>query len=96
MESLQQTLAVVLVLGILAGTLYWLRSRGLARFTLRSSGRGNNSRMQTIDRLPLTPQHSLHLVRVAGQVLLIAVSPGGCAVIDNSAWQPANGKGELG
>ena len=32
--------------------------------------------------LPLTPQHSLHLVSVAGRTLLVAVSPGGCMVVD--------------
>ena len=40
--------------------------------------------MQAIERLSLTPQHSLHLVSVGGRVLLIAVSPGGCTVLDGS------------
>jgi len=40
--------------------------------------------MQAIERLSLTPQHSLHLVSVSGRVLLIAVSPGGCSLLDGS------------
>ena len=38
--------------------------------------------MQVIERLPLTPQHSLHLVSVGGRTLLVAVSPVGCTVVD--------------
>jgi flagellar biogenesis protein FliO len=87
MESLQQVLTVLFVLGLLGGTLFWLRSKGLARFTVKGMARGGGRQMQSIERLPLTPQHSLHLVRVAGKVLLIAVSPGGCAVLDGIAGE---------
>ncbi len=32
-------------------------------------------------RLPLGPQHSLHLVRIGGASLLVACSPSGCALL---------------
>jgi flagellar biogenesis protein FliO len=89
MEAIQQTLVVVFVLGLLGATLYWLRSKGLARFHVKGIGRNAARRMQTIERLTLTPQHSLHLVDVSGRVLLIAVSPGGCSVLDGSGWEVA-------
>lgn len=82
MEAIQQTLVVVFVLGLLGATLYWLRGQGIARFSGKTLGRGGARRMQSIERLPLTPQHSLHLVNVGGRTLLIAVSPGGCSVLD--------------
>jgi flagellar biogenesis protein FliO len=81
METIQQTLVVLFVLGLLGATLYWLRSQGMARFNGKI-GRAGARRMQTIERLALGPQHSLHLVNVSGRVLLIAVSPGGCSVLD--------------
>ena len=87
MELIQQTLTVVFVLGLLGGTLYWLRTKGIARFSVKGIGRASTRRMQSIERLPLTPQHSLHLVSVSGRVLLIAVSPGGCTVLDGSTWE---------
>jgi flagellar biogenesis protein FliO len=87
MESLQQGLTVLFVLGLLGGTLYWLRSKGLARFGVKGMGRTSGRQMQCIERLPLTPQHSLHLVRVAGKILLIAASPGGCSVLDGPGWE---------
>lgn len=82
MEAIQQTLVVVFVLGLLGATLYWLRGQGIARFGGKGLVRGGARRMQTIERMALGPQHSLHLVNVSGRVLLIAVSPGGCSVLD--------------
>ncbi len=82
MEVIQQTLVVIFVLGLLGAAIYWLRAQGIARFNGKGVGRGGARRMQTIERLPLGPQHSLHLVNVSGRVLLIAVSPGGCSLLD--------------
>jgi flagellar biogenesis protein FliO len=82
MEAIQQTLVVVFVLGLLGATLYWLRRQGVVRFNGKGVGRIGTRRMQTVERLALTPQHSLHLVNVGGRVMLIAVSPGGCSVLD--------------
>jgi flagellar biogenesis protein FliO len=82
MEVIQQTLVVVFVLGLLGATVYWLRGQGIARFNGKGAVRGGARRMQTIERLPLSPQHSLHLVNIGGRTLLIAVSPGGCSLLD--------------
>jgi flagellar biogenesis protein FliO len=85
MDAIQPALAVLFVLGLLGGTLYWLRTKGLARFSgkgFAALGNRAGKQMQTIERQPLTPQHSLHLVNVRGRTLLVAVSPGGCTVVD--------------
>jgi len=89
MESVQQILAVLFVLGLLGGMLLWLRSKGMVRFTGIAGRRSGARRMQSLERLALTPQHSLHLISVSGRVLLIAVSPGGCTVLDGSTWDIA-------
>ena len=90
MES-AQILAVLFVLGLLGGTLLLLRGKGMVRFSGMGVKRSGGKRMQSLERLPLTPQHSLHLISVSGRVLLIAVSPGGCTVLDGSTWDIANG-----
>jgi len=76
MDLGQQYLGVAVVLGMLGMALWWLRRRG---FAAAAPGRGR--RMQTIDRLALGPQHSLHLVRVGESSLLVACSPSGCALL---------------
>jgi len=80
---IQQTLSVFLVLGLLGGTLWWLRSRGFARFGVNSPLSGRARSMKVMERLALTPQHSLHLVKVAGRTMLITASPAGCNILEN-------------
>jgi flagellar biogenesis protein FliO len=82
MDAIQPVLAVLFVLGLLGAGLYFLRAKGLARFNGKGFGRQGAKQMQAIERLSLTPHHSLHLVSVGGRTLLVAVSPGGCTVVD--------------
>jgi flagellar biogenesis protein FliO len=93
MEGLQQILGVLFVLALLGGTLWWLRTRGLAQFGLGGpGGSGRQRSMKVVERLPLTPQHSLHLVDVSGRTVLIATSPSGCAILDHLPQSSASGR----
>ena len=94
MESIQQALSVLLVLGLLGGTLWWLRRRGMAPFGLRAPGTGRRKSIQVLERMALTPQHSLHLVRVADRTMLIAASPAGCSILEGFT-EPVNEKVEI-
>ena len=85
MDLIGQMAAVAGVLGLLAGTLWWLRRRGLAASVLPR--RGGRHLIENLERLPLGPQHTLHLIRLGEEVLLVACSPGGCTVIANRPWQ---------
>jgi flagellar biogenesis protein FliO len=77
MEFTGQMLLALAVPAVLAALLWWLQRRGLARLTSPGKAR----RMQLIERLPLTAQHSIHLVRVEDKVLIVASAPGGCTVL---------------
>jgi flagellar biogenesis protein FliO len=85
MEAIQQVLGVVGVLALLGGSLWWLRSKGLAQFAVRGPGGGKTRSMKVVERLALSPQHSLYLVRVADRTMLVASSPGGCSILDGVA-----------
>jgi len=85
MEYLQQTLAVIAVFGILGGSLWWLRRRGIANIATTASKKYNRVLSQ-VERLPISPTHSLHLVRMADRAILIASWPGGCQAIESSSW----------
>jgi len=80
MEVLQQMMAVALVLALLLGSLAWLRRRGFAGFAV-ATRRGQERRLECIERLPLGPQHTLLLVRVGEAELLLASSPSGCSLL---------------
>lgn len=80
MDVLQQIAAVTAVLALLAATLWWLRRRGFAGVPLvrRPAGR----KLECLERLPLSPQHTLHLVRLGDRALVVASSPSGCALLE--------------
>ena len=87
MEAIQQMAAVAVVLLLLGTTLCVLRRRGLAGVALgkRPGGR----RIECMERLPLGPQHTLHLVRVGETELLLACSPSGCSLVESFARRTA-------
>ena len=79
MEVIGQMTAVAGVLSLLGGTLWWLRRRGCAGVLPVRKAPGR--RLECLERLPLGPQHMLHLVRLGETALLVASSPGGCALV---------------
>ena len=80
MDVIEQTMAVALVLVLLLGTLWWLRRRGWAAVALPR--RAAVRRMECLERLPLGPQHALHLVRIGGAEVVVATAPGACSLLD--------------
>ena len=60
MDFIPQFTAVAAVLSLLGVTLWWLRSRGFAAMPVRKSA---GRRLACLERLPLSPQHTLHLLR---------------------------------
>jgi flagellar biogenesis protein FliO len=79
MEAVNQVAAVLSVLGLLTVVVWWLRRRGVRPgFTRRAPVR----LIENLERVPLGPQQTLHLVRVGERVLLVACYPSGCAVLE--------------
>jgi flagellar biosynthetic protein FliO len=82
MEMFQQLMIVAVILAVLCGGLRFLKRKGWARTTLRRSRPDGQPRLEVIDRLSLTPHHSLHLVRLADRTLLVGISPNGCNLLE--------------
>jgi flagellar biogenesis protein FliO len=83
MDVLRQLLSVLLVFSLL-GTALWLLRRG-GRISFQGPARtrvqANTRSIVAVERLVLTPQHTLHIVRVNGREILVATHPQGCAVV---------------
>jgi flagellar biogenesis protein FliO len=84
MEWIGQMTAVVGVLGLLLAALWWLRRRGFAQVAAILPARAR--RLERLERLALSPQHTLHLVRLGETALLVAASPAGCSLIRSLPW----------
>lgn len=82
MQLTEQIGMVLLVFALLGGLLWFTKRRGLASFGVRSRRGGANRRLEVLERIPLTPQHALHLVRVANRTVLIATAPSSCTLLD--------------
>ena len=87
MEIVNQVLSVLLVLGLLCATLWWLRKKSLVRFGVRGRRKRDGARLEAVERLPLTAQHALHLVRVADRAVLVAVHSAGCTMLESRPWE---------
>ncbi len=84
MEIVEQITMVFVVLALLGGMLWVLRSKGMASFRIGRKISGQGKQLEVIERLPLTASHSLHLIRFENRTLLIGVAPGGCTLIERS------------
>ena len=87
MALTQQIIMVLVVFGLLGGLMWLLKRRGSLAFSPRRSGA---RRLEVLERVPLTPQHSLHLVRIAGKVVLIGTAPSACTLLDQSDFENLN------
>jgi flagellar biogenesis protein FliO len=84
METTRQVLAVVFVLALLGAALWALR-RGAGPLQARRRGQDKThdktQALQIVDRIALTPQHSLHVVRAGACEWILVTHPQGCTII---------------
>jgi len=67
------------------GALLWLLRR---RIPLRLAG-GQAGRLRILaqaDRLHLSPQHSVHVVRVGDRGFVLVIHSGGCTLLETRPW----------
>lgn len=85
MDILQQISAVAFVFLLLGGVVWTLRkNRATNALRLPWTNRGAarpGRQLELLDRLPLTPQHSLHFVRVLETTYLVATHAGGATMV---------------
>jgi flagellar biogenesis protein FliO len=91
MQLTEQIGMVLAVFALLGGLLWLVKTRGLTSFRMVARRAGNGTRLEVLERVPLTAQHSLHLVRVADRTVLIATAPSSCTLLDAPvALEPAS------
>ncbi len=86
MDLARELGAVLLVLGVLAATLWALRRAGAVRWRAPGDAR-TRGRIELVERIALSPGQALHLVRFGSRALLIASHAGGCTLVESLPWQ---------
>jgi flagellar biogenesis protein FliO len=82
-DTARQFLAVAFVLALLAAARWSLR-RGAGPLRALRSGRQQGKTLEVLDRITLTPQHSLHVVRNGSEQWILATHPQGCSVVQKN------------
>lgn len=83
METVRPLLAITFVLALLGSALWALR-RGAGPLRILRSGKQPERGFKVVERIVLTPQHSLHVVRAGAEEWILATHPQGCNVIQKS------------
>ncbi len=97
MDVLRQVFSVLLVFSLL-GAVLWLLRRG-GRISFRGFGKGfagtrtpgHTRSMVAVERMALTSDHTLHMVRFNGRDLLVATHPQGCTLVTEQVAERAMG-----
>jgi flagellar biosynthetic protein FliO len=84
MELTEQITMVLVVFALLGGLLWLLKKRGIASLPVVGRRAAGIRQMEVLERVPLTPQHAVHLVRVSGKVILIGTAPSSCTILDTA------------
>lgn len=89
MDVVRQVAAVMAVFSLLGLALWALRRGGSALpFPLPA---GRSRLLASVDRLALSPQHALHLVRLGDRELVVATHPQGCTVLtERKSQEPSS------
>jgi flagellar biogenesis protein FliO len=87
MQLTEQIGMVLVVFALLGGLLWFAKRRGLASFPMPSFSKGlgrggSERRLEVLERVALTPQHALLLVRVSDRTILIATAPSSCTLLE--------------
>jgi flagellar biogenesis protein FliO len=85
--TLRQVFSILLVFSLLGLALWKLRRPGKPIGSLWRKPAGSARALESVERLALTPQHALHLVRVRGREMVVATHPQGCTLLgESSGW----------
>jgi flagellar biogenesis protein FliO len=84
-ETLRQVLSVLFVFALLGTGLWALRRWNPAGRQALARGKS----LHALERLSLSPQHSLHLVEIDGNRLMVATHPQGCTLLKE--WKAVSG-----
>jgi flagellar biogenesis protein FliO len=80
-DLVSQLAAVAFVVALL-GAARWALRHGAGPLRLVRPGQRQGQTLEVRERIALTPQHSLHVVRTGAEEWILATHPQGCTVVD--------------
>ncbi len=93
---MEQLFAVMFVLLTLWVTAWYLRRKGATSRVASRFVRRHVRLIDQVDKVRLTPQHSIYLLQVEGQKVLVVLHPTGVTVLGGDAKYYDLAKGAVG
>ena len=87
MELIPQFFAILLVLALLGAVMWLLRRKNLLQFSLSGKAAAGLQHLQTVERLHLTPQHAVFLLRLGDRAVLMSSHAAGCTLLETLSWK---------
>jgi len=82
MAAVLEILALLLVLA----ALWLLRHKSRELFQWAAIPRRQPRALQVLEQVRLSPNHSVHLVRLGDRVMVVAIHPSGCQLLARTRW----------
>jgi flagellar biogenesis protein FliO len=80
-----QVCVAILIIGLAIAARFWIERARRGSLPILGGQRKARS-FEVIDRVVLSPQHTLHLVRLQDHALVVAVHAGGCSMLEAVRW----------
>ncbi|HET8548629.1 MAG TPA: flagellar biosynthetic protein FliO [Bryobacteraceae bacterium] len=91
-DILRQLGAVLFVFALLGAAVWLFARRRDGRPLGPALLRRTNGTIAVLERVRLTPQHSIHLLRVGRRGLLVSVHPAGCTLLETRPIEDFTGE----
>jgi flagellar biogenesis protein FliO len=90
MDLIRESLGITIVFALLWLALWLLKKKGAISVGNLVKRPGAKHCIETIDKLRLTPQHSVHILRVVDRQIVLGVHSSGFTVLGEAALAPEN------
>lgn len=81
MDLIRESLGITIVFALLWAVLWLLKKKGAVRVGMLVNRPGGGKCIEVIDKLRLTPQHSVHVVRVADREIVLGLHASGFTIL---------------
>ena len=94
MDLIRESLGITIVFLLLWGALWLLKKKGIVGMRAMANRSSDTPCLQVVDKIRLTPQHSVHVVSVEGRRMVVGVHPSGFTLLEPAPATIARAAGD--
>ncbi len=94
MDLIRESLGITVVFLLLWAALWMLKKKGIVGMRVIGNRSAETPCLRIVDKIRLTPQHSVHVVSVEGRRMVVGVHPTGFTLLEPAPATLARAAGE--